>query len=46
MLPSQGQSKQFGKLRNSGGGGSVGLGQKQNYQAAVYKSEGVCELPK
>lgn len=25
MLPSQGQLKQFGKLRNTGGGGSVGL---------------------
>ena len=30
----------------TGGCGSVGLGQNQNYQAAVYKSEDVCGLPK
>ena len=30
----------------TGGGGSVGLGQNQNYETAVYQDEDVYELPK
>ena len=30
----------------TGGGGSVSLGQNQNYEAAVYKDEKVYEVPK
>ena len=30
----------------TGGGGSVGLGQNHNYEAAVYEDEDVYELPK
>ena len=29
----------------TGGGGSVGLGQNQNYEAAVYEDEDVYEVP-
>ena len=43
----QGQLKRFGMLRKfTGGGGSVSLGQNQNYEAAVYKDEEVYEVPK
>ena len=30
----------------TGGGGSVGLAQNQNYEAAVYEDEEVYEVPK
>ena len=32
--------------QTTGGGDSVGLGQNQNYEAAVYEDEDVYELPK
>ena len=34
------------KVRYTTGGGAVGIGQNQNYEAAVYEDEDVYELPK